>query len=80
MLFVNVTICQIGQWGVHCWRFMDGICFEHTKELFQVACKRWYEDDHIICEIDPPIPVNQKNNFVLSATDFENVNAMMTKI
>ena len=40
----------------------------------------WYDDDDIICEIDAPIPVNQRNNFVLSATDFENVNAMMTKI
>ena len=39
-----------------------------------------YDDNDIICEIDAPIPVNQRNNFVLSATDFENVNAMMTKI
>ena len=39
-----------------------------------------YDDDDIICKIDAPIPVNQRNNFVLSATDFENVNAMTTKI
>ena len=39
-----------------------------------------YDDDDIICEIDALIPVNQRNNFVLSATDFENANAMMTKI
>ena len=54
----------------------------------QKNCFKWptkddvlrYDDDDIICEIDAPIPVNQRNNFVLSATDFENVNAMMTKI
>ena len=39
-----------------------------------------YDDDDIICEIDALIPVNQRNNFVLSATDFENVNARMRKI
>ena len=39
-----------------------------------------YDDDYIICKIDVPIPVNQRNNFVLSATDFENVNARMRKI
>ena len=39
-----------------------------------------YDDDDIICKIDAPIPVNQRNNFVLSVTDFENVNAMTTKI
>ena len=82
MLFVNVTICQIGQWAVHCWCFIYGICFEHTNYF------KWpekddvlqYDDDDIICEIDALIPVNQRNNFVLSATDFENANAMMTKI
>ena len=36
-------------------------------------------DNDIICEIDASIPVNQRNNFVLSATDFANVNAMMMK-
>ena len=54
----------------------------------QKNCFKWptkddvlrYDDDDIICEIDAPIPVNQRNNFVLSATDFENANAMMTKI
>ena len=38
-----------------------------------------YDDDDIICEIDAQIPVNQRNNFVLSSTNFENENAMMTK-
>ena len=54
----------------------------------QKNCLKWptkddvlrYDDDDIICEINAPIPVNQRNNFVLSATDFENVNAMIMKI
>ena len=54
----------------------------------QKNCFKWptkddvlrYDDDDIICEIDAPIPVNQRNNFVLSATDLENVNARMRKI
>ena len=41
MLFVNATICQVGQWAVHGGCFMYGICFKHIKELFQVAWKRW---------------------------------------
>ena len=54
----------------------------------QKNCFKWptkddvlrYDDDDIICEIDAPIPVNQRNNFVLSATDFESVNARMRKM
>ena len=54
----------------------------------QKNCFKWptkddvlrYDDDDIICEIDAPIPVNQRNNFVFSATDFENVNGRMRKI
>ena len=54
----------------------------------QKNCFKWpakddvlqYDDDDIICEIDALIPVKQRNNFVLSATNFENVNAMMTII
>ena len=54
----------------------------------QNNCFKWptkddvlrYDGDDIICEIDAPIPVNQRNNFVLPATDFENVNARMRKI
>ena len=53
----------------------------------QKNCFKWpakddvlqYDND-IICEIDAPIPVNQRNNFVFSATDFENVNGRMRKI
>ena len=52
----------------------------------QKSCFKWpakddvlrYDND-IICEIDAPIPANQRNNFALSATDFANVNAMMVK-
>ena len=39
-----------------------------------------YDDNDIICEIDAPIPANQRNNLVLFATDFESVNARMRKI
>ena len=54
----------------------------------QKNCFKWptkddalrYDDDDIICEINAPIPVNQRNNFILSATDFENVNASMRKM
>ena len=66
---------------------VDVSCMEYVsstqKNCFKSPEKDdvlWYDDDDIICEIDVLIPVNQRNNFVLSATDFENVNAMMTKI
>ena len=48
----------------------------------QKNCFKWPgkdDDDDIICGINAPIPVNQRNNFVLFAADFENVNEM-TKI
>ena len=55
----------------------------HKKKCFKWPAKDdvlRYDQDDTICEIDAPIPVNQRNNFALYATDFENVNAMMTKI
>ena len=45
----------------------------------QKNCFKWPgkdDDDDIICGINAPIPVNQRNNFVLFAADFENVNEM----
>ena len=51
-------------------------CFKRRKKDDVLR----YDDNDIICEIDAPIPVNQRNNFVLSARDFENVNARMRKL
>ena len=40
----------------------------------------YYQDDEILCIIEPPTPVNRRGDYCLSHDNFEEANRMLQKI